>query len=169
MSVRDASLTEPVARWASTWLNVPFIYGSTPDEVENYEGVDCADLLVAAHNKAHSEHRFDYTNADNLAKNDNLTQPGSEGTEGDLIFWDYHGPNEEGPPDGVYDHSMVCVGGTQAIWASAGWWSGYDPTEGNIKRCVIIDNYNDWKDFIAYSPFSPWRGTTPMPLWRRFR
>jgi hypothetical protein len=166
MSVRDAQYENPVAQWATTWLNVPFIYGSTPNEVENYEGVDCADLLIAAHNKAHPWHSFDYTYADAIAKSDTMTQPGQEGVGGDLIFWDYHGPNEEGPPDGVYDHSMICLGGDKAIWASSGWWRRFEET-GRRRRCVIIASYEDWRDYIENrSEYAPVKA---KKLWRRFR
>ncbi len=165
MSVRDAQYSNPIAQWATAWLNVPFIYGSTPSDVENFEGVDCADLLIAAHNKAHTWHSFDYTYANDIAKNENMTEPGQEGVQGDLIFWDYHGPNEQGEPDGVYDHSMICLGGNMAIWASAGWDPESPPDLPRFtKRCVVIGDYEKWRLMIYYT-----RGIMPQPYWRRFR
>ena len=155
----------PYARWAGTWINVPFILGSLPSDVDNYLGADCCDLLVAAHNKGHPGHTIRYTYADALAKSTAWTREGVEGTEGDLIFRDFHGPNEEGPPDGVRDHSMICAGGQNAIWASARWWSRYQQT-GTMQRCVIADDYTRWSDFIDSLP--GW-GPVAAPLWRRFR
>ncbi|NCO43495.1 MAG: hypothetical protein COY42_34295 [Armatimonadetes bacterium CG_4_10_14_0_8_um_filter_66_14] len=162
MSVRDSACANPVVQWATTWLDVPFIYGSVREWVEHYEGADCADLLIGAHNKAHPWHSFGYTNANGLAHSEAMTEPGVQGTEGDLIFWDYHGDNETGPPDGKYDHSMICTGGTAAIWASAGWGS-----DGVLRRCVKRDDWEAWQAMIENE--SSWAPVTAACLWRRFR
>lgn len=160
MSVRDARYSNPIAQWATAWLGVPFIMGSQPcpQAIDNFEGIDCADLLIAAHNKGHRDRinqglcqKIDpcKTNAHMLATNDRLTEPGQPGIEGDLIFWDYCHPDETPGTDGVYDHSMICLGGEMAIWASAGW----DPESGvdfpsYTKRCVVIGSYQDWRRLI---------------------
>jgi len=161
MSVRDSAYANPVAQWGTTWLDVPFIMGSYDYEVEKYEGTDCADLLTAAHNKAHPSHPFGYTNAHGLATSSTMTEPGVEGIEGDLVFWDYHTQQSEDPPngpDGTYDHSMICAGGSAAIWASGGWSSSR-----GMMRCVIADDWEQWREDKEQAGFQL------NHCWRRFR
>ncbi|MBI4167685.1 MAG: hypothetical protein HY515_01890 [Candidatus Aenigmarchaeota archaeon] len=45
VSMREA---DDLPGWMTAWFNLPYVYGSLPEQVENYVGADCADLIVGA-------------------------------------------------------------------------------------------------------------------------
>ena len=71
ISVRGAQFSDPLVQWASSYVGVNYIFGSTPSNVDNYEGTDCADLITGAMRQRFGKPnagKIGYTNAEGLWK-----------------------------------------------------------------------------------------------------
>ncbi|MCA9520557.1 MAG: hypothetical protein KC609_06275 [Myxococcales bacterium] len=53
--------------WATAWFNVPGVYGSVPRQVDDFIGVDCADLVIGAYRRW-KRRKVAYTNVNGLVK-----------------------------------------------------------------------------------------------------
>jgi hypothetical protein len=64
VSIRDG---DGFLGWLTSFFNVPAVFGSTPYQSENYIGVDCADVLMAAHHRHSSRPLKEDFNVQRLA------------------------------------------------------------------------------------------------------
>lgn len=53
--------------WLSAFFDVPFVFGSTPGQVERFLGVDCADVMVAARRRQ-TRRDLDYTSVNGISE-----------------------------------------------------------------------------------------------------
>lgn len=53
--------------WLSAFFDVPFVFGSTPQQVERFLGVDCADVMVAARRRQ-VRRDLDYTSVNGISE-----------------------------------------------------------------------------------------------------
>lgn len=113
--------------WLSSYFNVPGVFGSVDKQVNEYRGIDCADLVVAGYNK-YSNKNIQYTNVKGLISllkkiidngylypdgrilNSTKENAGSVKIEfgknirlGDVIFFDYPAERNNNPY-GYWDH-----------------------------------------------------------------
>lgn len=55
---------DDLAGWMTAWEQLPYVYGSMPDQVEEFVGADCADLVVGAcHRLGSRDIPYTYTQA----------------------------------------------------------------------------------------------------------
>jgi hypothetical protein len=153
--------------WIYSFFKLPYIFGNTEYQVENYIGADCADLVVGALRK--SGHDYSYTNADGLSRSadevigsarmsglDKITKMngeeisvGEDIREGDLIF--YHWPGRPG-----YTHVSVFLKDRGPFWRL-----GTADHVLNIYDRIVHTNWNvPSEDPVLFSPFFPKRDLT---------
>lgn len=133
--VRKSNVTSNYIKHIESYKLVPWIYGSTDGQVDNYIGFDCAELVVGAARQAGNS--VSYTTASGLKasrppigaddepyyldsdtikrRSDGEPVPFQIGTDieiGDLMIFDWHG-------DGSYTHSAVLYSGSGTLDGSA--------------------------------------------------
>lgn len=135
-----------------TYRGVPWLYGSLPEQVQEFIGYDCADLAFGAARRAGLTTRTRFTNANNLCKlytrqvgkiptlrfdlmgglhdvktGDPVDLPAGGATTnvqpGDVVFFDWDG-------DGTWDHTTVLWDAPSgALDQTARFaWAHHDPT-----------------------------------------
>jgi cell wall-associated NlpC family hydrolase len=133
--VRKSNATSNYIKHIESYRLVPWIYGSTDGQVDNYIGFDCADLVVGAARQAGNS--VSYQSAAQLKQNrptirgsdepfyldGNTIKKRSDGKSanikigtdiqiGDLIIFDWYG-------DGSYTHSAVLYSGSGTLRGSS--------------------------------------------------
>src|SRR3989338_468215 len=58
VTVRDG---DDLPGWMTAWMNLPYIYGSTPEQVEELIGGDCADVITGALHKLGKDVPYTYS------------------------------------------------------------------------------------------------------------
>jgi len=48
ISVKGRQFLDPLVQWASSYVGVNYIWGENKDDLDNYKGTDCADLIVGS-------------------------------------------------------------------------------------------------------------------------
>lgn len=115
--------------WLSSFFNVPGVFGSTKVQVEEYIGIDCADLITGAYNKFKKKD-VSYSNVEGLMKHTKIIidskylhsngkisasgdsfadvdiEFGKDVLPGDIIFFNYP-ENENKKSYGSWDHVGV--------------------------------------------------------------
>ena len=121
--------------WLTSFLNLPYIYGSVPEQVDNYVGTDCADLIIGAKRKMGENLPYTYvgglnniseevvneenlsTDGSNFYNNNKILKWGEDIKPGDLIIFgeDFHvgvlskDKGILGQPDGVLNEYDLMI------------------------------------------------------------